>query len=143
MNLFGEFNDDSIVEYMNENYCVFEYGANSDKCDGDYTCADDHDGSHSSVCVLNQYVVRIFLAVYMMLAAVLMLNLLVAGKALSCVFHKHTFKHLKPFSKHFFCYVLIIWWNNMLSSSLIITDLISLFDVLSHMMKQILMMKFH
>ena len=31
----------------------------------------------------------------------------------------------------------------MLLSSLIITDLISLFDVLSHMMKQILMMKFH
>lgn len=80
MNLFGEFNDDYIVETMNEQYCIYEYGEDAEQCSEEYTCEGDTDGAHRDICVFNQYIVKIFLAVYMMLAAVLMLNLLVAGK---------------------------------------------------------------
>lgn len=78
VNLFGEFNDDYIVETMNEQYCIYEYGEDAEQCSEEYTCEGDTDGAHRDICVFNQYIVKIFLAVYMMLAAVLMLNLLVA-----------------------------------------------------------------
>ena len=72
-NLFGEIGEETIDEVMNVQYC--HYFGQTD-CE-DFSCDDYEDGS---TCVTNIYVVKILLGLYMMLAAVLMLNLLVAGK---------------------------------------------------------------
>ena len=88
-NLFGEIGEETIDEVMNEQYCYYYYsGAEAvEKCENEdepFSCYDHED---DNTCLINIYLVKVLLGLYMMLAAVLMLNLLVAGSSflLSCV----------------------------------------------------------
>ena len=88
--MFGEIDDDSVTEVMNKAYCILatrepnpdaatagsSYTWNTTYCDSDYSCSENS----NVVCMMNIYIIRILLAGYMMLAAVLMLNLMVAGE---------------------------------------------------------------
>ena len=87
--MFGEIADADITKVMSRSYCILDnrklefnnttemygYTWNKTYCEEDYSCIKDK----NTICVVNVYVVRILLAAYMMFAAVLMLNLMVAG----------------------------------------------------------------
>ncbi|KAL5258667.1 hypothetical protein ACHWQZ_G009211 [Mnemiopsis leidyi] len=87
-NMFGEIADADISKVMSRSYCIldnrklewnkstemYSYSWNETFCEEDYSCSKDK----NSICEVNIYVVRILLALYMMFAAVLMLNLMVA-----------------------------------------------------------------
>ena len=87
--MFGEIADADISKVMSRSYCIldnrklewnkstemYSYSWNETFCEEDYSCSKDK----NSICEVNIYVVRILLALYMMFAAVLMLNLMVAG----------------------------------------------------------------
>ncbi|XP_063680838.1 transient receptor potential cation channel subfamily M member 2-like isoform X3 [Bolinopsis microptera] len=74
-NLFGEIGEETIDEVMNYEYCqYFKAGTEDNGQCSDYSCDDEE----NTMCVFNIYIVKIMLGLYMMLAAVLMLNLLVA-----------------------------------------------------------------
>ena len=76
VNMFGELDLDGLVGDINEGYCAYNKRHNrSVSCTNartTYNCLDD------SYCYANKIVILIFLGVYMMLVAVMMLNLLVA-----------------------------------------------------------------
>lgn len=81
-NMFGEIGDATIMETMTKSYCELKNettkNLTTDYCENKYNCDKEND----IICGVNIYIVRIFLAAYMMFAAVLMLNLMVAGKYL-------------------------------------------------------------
>ena len=67
---------------MNRQYCHY-YGRPHDECENDEQPFSCYDYAEDNTCLINIYIVKILLGLYMMLAAVLMLNLLVAGSSLS------------------------------------------------------------
>ncbi|KAL5258514.1 hypothetical protein ACHWQZ_G009114 [Mnemiopsis leidyi] len=76
-NLFGEIGEETIDEVMNRQYCHY-YGRPHDECENDEQPFSCYDYAEDNTCLINIYIVKILLGLYMMLAAVLMLNLLVA-----------------------------------------------------------------
>ena len=89
-NMFGEIGDTTLIKTMNEAYCKLQI--NSTNSSPSFNKADCENGLYdcfkndNKICMYNVYIVKTLLAAYMMLAAVLMLNLMVAGKLL---FRKH------------------------------------------------------
>lgn len=83
VHLFGELALDDLEDQLNEGYCKLKIKitnegateADYDECSGDsrsFVCSED------KPCQYGKIIIQVFLAVYMMLASVLMLNLLIA-----------------------------------------------------------------
>ena len=76
LNMFGELDLDTLNGDISEGYCLLSREYNkSVQCDN---AATDYDCEGDIFCTYNRYLVLVLLGVYMMVAAVMLLNLLVA-----------------------------------------------------------------